>query len=88
MRFILYSVMSENETYMSQLRDENSYSTTRLYAKLEQLMNRNDTQDNIITDLQTRVNKLEQELLEIRHLLSGRQFLQRSLSYENAVENS
>lgn len=80
--------MSENETYMSQLRDENSYSTTRLYAKLEQLMNRNDTQDNIITDLQTRVNKLEQELLEIRHLLSGRQFLQRSLSYENAVENS
>jgi|LauGreDrversion4_2_1035121.scaffolds.fasta_scaffold538588_2 hypothetical protein len=80
--------MSENETYMSQLRDENSYSTTRLYAKLEQLMNRNQTQDNIITDLQTRVNKLEQELLEIRHLLSGRQFLQRSLSYENAVENS
>jgi predicted nucleic acid-binding Zn-ribbon protein len=88
MRFILYSVMSENETYMSQLRDENSYSTTRLYAKLEQLMNRNQTQDNLITDLQTRVNKLEQELLEIRHLLSGRQFLQRSLSYENAVENS
>jgi len=88
MRFILYSVMSENETYMSQLRDENSYSTTRLYAKLEQLMNRNQTQDNVITDLQTRVNKLEQELLEIRHLLSGRQFLQRSLSYENAVENS
>jgi predicted nucleic acid-binding Zn-ribbon protein len=80
--------MSENETYMSQLRDENSYSTTRLYAKLEQLMNRNQTQDNLITDLQTRVNKLEQELLEIRHLLSGRQFLQRSLSYENAVENS
>jgi hypothetical protein len=80
--------MSENETYMSQLRDENSYSTTRLYAKLEQLMNRNQTQDNVITDLQTRVNKLEQELLEIRHLLSGRQFLQRSLSYENAVENS
>ena len=80
--------MSENETYMSQLRDENSYSTTRLYAKLEQLMNINLTQDNLITDLQTRVNKLEQELLEIRHLLSGRQFLQRSLSYENAVENS
>ena len=80
--------MSENETYMSQLRDENSYSTTRLYAKLEQLMNRNQTQDNVITDLQTRVNKLEQELLEIRHLLSVRQFLQRSLSYENAVENS
>jgi predicted nucleic acid-binding Zn-ribbon protein len=80
--------MSENETYMSQLRDENSYSTTRLYAKLEQLMNRNQTQDNVITDLQTRVNKLEQELLEIRQLLSGRQFLQRSLSYENAVENS
>ncbi len=80
--------MSENETYMSQLRDENSYSTTRLYAKLEQLMNRNQTQDNLITDLQTRVNKLEQELLEIRHLLSGRQFLQRSLSYENDVENS
>jgi hypothetical protein len=80
--------MSENETYMSQLREENSGSTNRLFAKLETLIERNNTQDNLITDLQTRVNKLEQELLEIRHLLSGRQFLQRSLSYENAVENS
>jgi hypothetical protein len=80
--------MSENETYMSQLREENSGSTNRLYAKLETLLEKNNTQDNLITDLQTRVNKLEQELLEIRHLLSGRQFLQRSLSYENAVENS
>lgn len=38
---------------------------------------------NVLTDLQKRVESLELKLNEILHLLSGRQFIQRSMSFES-----
>ena len=77
--------MSENETYASQFRNEiNTIGQQNL--KIDDVIDRNYTQDIKIALLSERISVLEKELFEIRHILSGRQFMQRSLSYEGTTQ--
>ena len=77
--------MSENETYASQFRNEiNTIGQQNL--KIDDVIDRNYKQDINIALLSERISVLEKELFEIRHILSGRQFMQRSLSYEDTTQ--
>ena len=77
--------MSENETYASQFRNEiNTIGQQNL--KIDDVIDRNYTQEIKIALLSERISVLEKELFEIRHILSGRQFMQRSLSYEGTTQ--
>ena len=77
--------MSENETYASQFRNEiNTIGQQNL--KIDDVIDRNYTQEIKIALLSERISILEKELFEIRHILSGRQFMQRSLSYEGTTQ--
>ena len=78
--------MSENETYASHFRNEiNTIGQQNL--KIDDVIDRSYTQDIKITLLSERISVLEKELFEIRHILSGRQFMQRSLSYEDPIHS-
>ena len=78
--------MSENETYASNFRNEiNTIGQQNL--KIDDVIDRSYTQDIKITLLSERISVLEKELFEIRHILSGRQFMQRSLSYEDPIHS-
>ena len=78
--------MSENETYTSLIRNEIT-TIDEQNLKIESAITRNCKQDIKYALLVERISVLENEIYEIRHMLSGRQFMQRSLSYEDTRDS-
>jgi hypothetical protein len=78
--------MSENETYTSQIRNEIT-TIDEQNLKIESAITRNCKQDIKYALLAERISVLEQEIIELRHILSGRQFMQRTLSYEDTSDS-
>ena len=78
--------MSENETYTSQIRNEIT-TIEQQNLKIESAIDRNCKQDIKYALLAERISVIENEIYEIRHMLSGRQFMQRSLSYEDTRDS-
>ena len=67
--------MSEDETYSSIIYNETQVINTKL-------INNNYEKDTRYTALVNRISNLENQVFELQRLLSGRQFMQRSMSYE------
>lgn len=67
--------MSENETYSSMIYNETQVINTKL-------IDNNLDQDAKYTALTNRISNLENQVFELRRLLYSRQFMQRSMSYE------
>lgn len=67
--------MSENETYSSTIYNEPRIIHT------QPIVNNLD-QDAKYTALANRISNLENQVFELRRLLYSRQFMQRSMSYE------
>ena len=75
--------MSEHET---EWHCHNNTNTLPLYT-IDSVIDTNCKQDLKYTLLAARVSTLEQEIQELRHILSGRQFMQRTLSYEDTTDS-
>ena len=78
--------MSENETYTSLIRNEIT-TIDEQNLKIESAITRNCKQDIKYALLVERISVLEQDIIELRHILSGRQFMQRTLSYEDTTDS-
>jgi ribosomal protein S15P/S13E len=74
--------MSENETYRSQLVYDTPINAI-LATKIDNCIHTTQSHTNQIAALQERILNIEQHVNELRLILSGRQFIQRSVSFED-----